>query len=196
MKRFKNALVWMFLFTGTILWTILIAMSFAWMMQDEPDEEVIERAIERLEEQRVEEDTTSLEVVSLKTQTEPTWDDFIEAVIYVESRGSDDAYNIKEQAAGCLQIRPIMVREINRKLSKWNAPFRYTLDDRWNREKSIEMFNIMAEQVPCCEDQEFMEFAEVVARKWNGGGRGHLKESTLPYWNRIKDKINLDSQIN
>jgi len=194
MKRFKNALVWMFLFTGTILWTILIAMSFAWMMQDEPDEKVIERAIERLEEQRVEEDTTS--VVSSKTQTEPTWDDFIEAVIYVESRGSDDAYNIKEQAAGCLQIRPIMVREVNRKLRKWNAPFRYTLDDRWNREKSIEMFNIMAEQVPCCEDQDFMEFAEVVARKWNGGGHGHLKESTLPYWNRIKDKINLDSQIN
>ena len=38
MRRFKNALVWMFLFTGTILWTILIAMSFAWMMQDEPDD--------------------------------------------------------------------------------------------------------------------------------------------------------------
>jgi hypothetical protein len=196
MKRFKNALVWMFLFTGTILWTILIAMSFAWMMQDEPDEEVIERAIERLEEQRVKEDTTSVEVVSSKTQTEPTWDDFIEAVIYVESRGNDSAYNKSEEAVGCLQIRPIMVREVNRKLRKWNAPFRYTLDDRWDRQKSIEMFEIMAEQIPCCEDQEFMEFAEVVARKWNGGGRGHLKESTLPYWNRIKEKINLDSQIN
>ncbi len=196
MKRFKNALVLMFLFIGTIIWIPLIGMSFAWMTQDEPDEEVIERAIERLEEQRVKEDTTSVEVVSSKTHYEPTWDDFVSAVIYVESRGSDDAYNIKEKAAGCLQIRPIMVREVNRKLRKWNAPFRYTLDDRWDRQKSIEMFEIMAEQIPCCEDQEFMEFAEVVARKWNGGGRGHLKESTLPYWNRIKDKINLDSQIN
>lgn len=196
MRRFKNALVWMFLFTGTILWTILIAMLFAWMMQDEPDEEVIERAIERLEEQCVKEDTTSVEVVSLKTQTEPTWNDFVSAVIYVESRGNDSAYNTKEDAAGCLQIRPIMVREVNRKLRKWNAPFRYTLEDRWDREKSIEMFEIMAEQIPLYGDETFMEFAEVVARKWNGGGRGHLKESTLPYWNRIKDKINLDSQIN
>ena len=136
------------------------------------------------------EDTISVEVVSSKTHYEPTWDDFVEAVIYVESRGSDDAYNIKEKAAGCLQIRPIMVREVNRNLRKWNAPFRYTLDDRWNREKSIEMFNIMAEQVTCCEDQSFMEFAEVVARKWNGGGRGHLKESTLPYWERIKNQLN------
>jgi hypothetical protein len=190
MKTFKNTLVWMFLLTGTILWTTLIAMSFAWMMQGEPDEEVIERAIERLEEQRVKEDTTSAEVVSSKTQTEPTWDDFVNAVIYVESRGCDDAYNIEEQAAGCLQIRPIMVREVNRTLRKWNAPFRYTLDDRWDRQKSIEMFEIMAEQIPCCEDQEFMEFAEVVARKWNGGGRGHLRESTLPYWERIKNQLN------
>lgn len=196
MKTFKNALVLMFLFIGTIIWIPLIGMSFAWMTQDEPDEEVIERAIERLEEQRVKEDTTSVEVVSSKTHYEPTWDDFVNAVIYVESRGNDSAYNIEEQAAGCLQIRPIMVREVNRKLRKWNAPFRYTLDDRWDRQKSIEMFDIMAEQIPCCEDQEFMEFAEVVARKWNGGGRGHLKESTLPYWNRIKEKINLDSQIN
>lgn len=187
MKRFKNALVWMFLFTGTILWTILIAMAIAWMVEDEPDHDVIDRAIERLDEQCVEEDTTSVEVVSSKTQTELNWNDFVSAVIYVESRGNDSAYNKSEEAVGCLQIRPIMVREVNRKLSIWNAPFRYTLDDRWDRQKSIEMFEIMAEQIPCCEDQEFMEFAEVVARKWNGGGRGHLKKSTERYWEKIKE---------
>lgn len=190
MKRFKNALVWMFLFTGTILWTILIAMAIAWMVEDEPDHDVIDRAIERLDEQCVEEDTTSVEVVSSKTQTELNWNDFVSAVIYVESRGNDSAYNKSEEAVGCLQIRPIMVREVNRKLSIWNAPFRYTLDDRWDRQKSIEMFEIMAEQIPCCEDQEFMEFAEVVARKWNGGGQGHLKKSTEKYWERIINQLN------
>ena len=190
MKRFKNALVWMFLFTGTILWTILIAMAIAWMVEDEPDHDVIDRAIERLDEQCVEEDTTSVEVVSSKTQTELNWNDSVSAVIYVESRGNDSAYNKSEEAVGCLQIRPIMVREVNRKLSIWNAPFRYTLDDRWDRQKSIEMFEIMAEQIPCCEDQEFMEFAEVVARKWNGGGQGHLKKSTEKYWERIINQLN------
>ena len=190
MKRFKNALVWMFLFTGTILWTILIAMVIAWMVEDEPDHDVIDRAIERLDEQCVEEDTTSVEVVSSKTQTELNWNDFVSAVIYVESRGNDSAYNKSEEAVGCLQIRAIMVREVNRKLSIWNAPFRYTLDDRWDRQKSIEMFEIMAEQIPCCEDQEFMEFAEVVARKWNGGGQGHLKKSTEKYWERIINQLN------
>ena len=128
--------------------------------------------------------------MSLKTQTELTWDDFVSAVIYVESRGNDSAYNTKEDAVGCLQIRPIMVREVNRNLRKWNAPFRYTLDDRWDRQKSIDMFDIMAEEVECCLDLTQMEFFEIVARKWNGGGRGHLKESTLVYWERIKNQLN------
>lgn len=178
MKIFKSALL--------VSFAILLLMQ----CETETDYEVIDRVIEELEEQRVKEDTTSVEVVSSKTQTEPTWDEFVSAVIYVESRGNDSAYNTKEDAAGCLQIRPIMVREVNRKLRKWNAPIRYTLEDRWDREKSIEMFDIMAEQIPCCEGQEFMEFAEVVARKWNGGGRGHLKESTLIYWERIKNQLN------
>ena len=171
MKNFK------ILASATAL--LLLGVAFT----DKPTESI------QVDTQRVIKDTISGEVVSSKTHYEPTWDDFVEAVIYVESRGSDDAYNIKEKAAGCLQIRPIMVREINRKLKKWNAPFRYTLDDRWNREKSIEMFEIMAEQIPLYGDETFMEFAEVVARKWNGGGRGHKKESTIAYWERVKEKM-------
>ena len=161
--------------------TALLLMGVAFT--DKPTERI------QLDTECIIEDTISGEVVSSKTHYEPTWDDFVEAVIYVESRGSDDAYNVKEKAAGCLQIRPIMVREVNRKLKKWNAPFRYTLDDRWNREKSIEMFEIMAEQIPLYGDETFMEFAEVVARKWNGGGQGHKKESTIAYWERVKEKM-------
>lgn len=178
MKIFKSALL--------VSFAILLLMQ----CETETDYEVIDRVIEELEEQRVKEDTTSVEVVSLKTQTELTWDDFVSAVIYVESRGNDSAYNTKEDAVGCLQIRPIMVREVNRNLRKWNAPFRYTLDDRWDRQKSIDMFDIMAEEVECCLDLTQMEFFEIVARKWNGGGRGHLKESTLVYWERIKNQLN------
>jgi hypothetical protein len=178
MKIFKSALL--------VSFAILLLMQ----CETETDYEVIDRVIEELEEQGVKEDTTSVEVVSLKTQTELTWDDFVSAVIYVESRGNDSAYNTKEDAAGCLQIRPIMVREVNRNLRKWNAPFRYTLDDRWDRQKSIDMFDIMAEEVECCLDLTQMEFFEIVARKWNGGGRGHLKESTLIYWERIKNQLN------
>jgi hypothetical protein len=45
-------------------------------------------------------------------------DPLIAAIIQVESGGDTLAYNSKEDAVGCLQIRPIMVREVNRLLGK------------------------------------------------------------------------------
>lgn len=60
----------------------------------------------------------------------------IEAIIYHESRFRTYAYKEDENAAGVLQIRPIMVREAN----KIVGYEKYTLDDRWDREKSIELF--------------------------------------------------------
>ena len=67
----------------------------------------------------------------------------IQAMIMVESEGNDSAYHKGEKAAGCLQIRPIMVREVNRILEIQNSELEYTLEDRWSREKSIEMFHIV-----------------------------------------------------
>jgi hypothetical protein len=98
-------------------------------------------------------DLKSLEPTSI--QTEPieevsevvVWDSFVAAVIQVESRGNDNAYCRKEDAVGCLQIRPIMVREVNRILKLNNIQMRYTLNDRWSRVRSLEMFEIMAEEV-------------------------------------------------
>tara|TARA_B110000285_G_scaffold177582_1_gene199512 strand:- start:699 stop:1223 length:525 start_codon:yes stop_codon:yes gene_type:complete len=132
-------------------------------------------------------DTTSYPIgydtVSSKT---PTWNDFVNAVIFVESSGRDSVVGDNGKAVGCLQIHPIMVREVNRKLKKWNAPYTYSLEDRYDREKSIEMFEIIAEQYDCCEDKMQMKFFEEVARRWNGGPKGMNKKSTIPYWERVK----------
>ncbi len=133
----------------------------------------------------------------IKVQTEPieevaevvVWDSFVAAVIQVESRGNDNAYCRKEDAVGCLQIRPIMVREVNRILKLNNIQMRYTLNDRWSRVRSLEMFEIMAEEVECCDGLTRLEFYEIVARKWNGGHRGHKKRSTKKYWKKVKEKL-------
>ena len=65
-------------------------------------------------------------------------DTLLMAVMAVESNFDSMAYNAKENAAGCLQIRPIMVREINRLVGKDS----FTLSDRWSKVKSIQMFSI------------------------------------------------------
>ena len=113
-----------------------------------------------------------------------SWDSLIDAVIYVESRGNDYAYNEREDAAGCLQIRPIMVAEANRLLEECNSTMRFTLQDRFNRQKSIDMFNIIASHVPY--DERYMER---VARRWNGGRRGDTKKSTIKYWKKVKERL-------
>jgi hypothetical protein len=102
----------------------------------------------------------------------------IEAIMYVESRGDINAYNAKENAVGCLQIRPIMLREVNRLLG-YN---KYKLADRWNKEKSIQMFNVIKEHTTNPTDEK-------LARNWNGGWNGYKKQSTLKYWQKVKEQL-------
>jgi hypothetical protein len=105
-------------------------------------------------------------------------DTLLMAVMAVESNFDSMAYNEKENAAGVLQIRPIMVREVNRLLGK----DKYTLKDRWSKAKSIEMFNVIRSHTKNPTD-------EMIARNWNGGWNGHKKQSTIKYWNKVKKQF-------
>ena len=119
--------------------------------------------------------TSSFEVVKV---TPIIQDSLIDAIIHVESRGDSMAYNAKEDAVGVLQIRPIMMREVNRLLG-YN---KYTLDDRWSKSKSIEMFNVIKQHTTNPTN-------EILARNWNGGWNGYKKKSTLKYWNKVKTQL-------
>ena len=101
-------------------------------------------------------------------------DPLIAAIIQVESGGDTLAYNSKEDAVGCLQIRPIMVREVNRLVGKDS----FTLDDRWNKAKSIQMFNILRSHLKEASNEK-------IARVWNGGYNGHKKQNTIKYLSLI-----------
>ena len=111
-------------------------------------------------------------------------DMLIQAMIYVESRGNDSIVN-SINAAGCLQIRPIMVEEVNRILSKKKDTTVFTNQDRFSRDKSIKMFNIWREYHHADSPLEKM------ARCWNGGGNGHKMKATKVYWKLVKEKLNI-----
>lgn len=117
--------------------------------------------------------TSSVEVVRSIPK-----DNLIKAIMYVESRGNTKAHNISEDAVGCLQIRPIMLREVNRLLG-YN---KYKLADRWSKAKSIEMFNVIKEHTTNPTDEK-------LARNWNGGWNGYKKQSTLKYWYKVKKQL-------
>ena len=121
--------------------------------------------------------TSSFEVVMVKN-TPTIQDRLIDAIIHVESRGDSMAYNAGEDAVGVLQIRPIMMREVNRLLG-YN---KYTLKDRWSKLKSIEMFNVIKQHTTNPTNER-------LARNWNGGWNGYKKKSTLKYWQKVKTQL-------
>ena len=104
----------------------------------------------------------------------------VDALIMVESSGNPRAYNKKERACGCLQIRPIMLREVNRILRKQKSIKRFSLEDRWDCGLSKEMFYIWRRW------HHEGSSDEVIARNWNGGPRGWKKKSTQHYWAKVK----------
>ena len=121
---------------------------------------------------------TDSEKIVLIEQKAEIRDVLIEAIIEVESGNDTLAYNSKEDAVGCLQIRPIMVREVNRLLGKDS----FKLKDRWSKAKSIEMFNVLRSHTNNPTNEK-------LARNWNGGYTGHKKQSTIKYWNKVKKQI-------
>lgn len=107
----------------------------------------------------------------------------VDALILVESSGNPKAFNKKENAVGCLQIRPIMVREVNRILRKQKSDQRFTKEDRWDCGKSKEMFYIWVNY------HHKDSSDEKIARNWNGGARGYKKQSTEHYWYKVNNEL-------
>ena len=69
------------------------------------------------------------------------WEPVIKAIIQVESEGNTKA--VRGKSCGAMQITPILVAECNNILKGRNSKTRYTLRDRFNLEKSKEMFLLM-----------------------------------------------------
>ena len=107
-------------------------------------------------------------------------------LIAVESEGDDRAIGDNGRGVGCLQIHPVCVEDVNR-----IAGTHYTLDDRRDREASLEMCAIYLTHYGTANAKETgkMPTAEVLARIWNGGPRGYKKSATIPYWHKVKAEM-------
>lgn len=102
----------------------------------------------------------------------------IHAIISKESEGTD---TIVGDMVGQLQMRPVMVIEVNNILGS----IKYSLEDRMDKIKSIEMFKIYTNHhTP---DWNL----ELVARRWNGGYRGEYKTATINYYKQVKQILEL-----
>ncbi len=104
------------------------------------------------------------------------WTPVINAIIHVESRGNAKA--VSGKSCGIMQITPICVKECNRILQVRKSQKRYTMDDRFDAEKSKEMFLLMQSFYNKANDVEH------AIRSWNGGQK-YSRRATQGYYEKV-----------
>ena len=111
-------------------------------------------------------------IVVYKNGHDYDWELFTQALIWVESRGESNAIGSKNDV-GVLQITPILVEDCNRILKNEG----FTLEDRLDSLKSVEMFNIIQDHYNPQHDYH------LALKIWNG-------HAPLSYHRKVMDKFN------
>lgn len=113
--------------------------------------------------------------------------DVYEAIAEIESNTNDNAVNVKEDAVGRYQIRPIYVEDVNR-----ISGMDFTLEDRKDPKRALEMVKIYTSHYgKIYTDRTGLPVTdEVIARIHNGGSwKGAVKECTEKYWRKVKTAL-------
>lgn len=115
------------------------------------------------------------------------------SIAWIESTHNPKAVS-RDGSVGIVQIKSVMVKEVNRICQMKGIEKRFTLADRKNRKKSEEMFWIYQKFYnPNINLNDISEKEmELIARKWNGGPQGHKKKATKKYWNKVNKRINYE----
>ena len=119
--------------------------------------------------------------------------DVIIAIEKVESNQNPYALNVKENAVGCLQIRPIMIADYNR-ITGENLPHDVAYNKAMAYIIAQEIFSFYMKRIE-------KPNAKHLAFIWNGGGSAwryvddpnygnHVKRIRLEkYWNKVKSNL-------
>lgn len=115
------------------------------------------------------------------------------SIAWIESTHNPKAVS-KDGSVGIVQIKSVMVKEVNRICQIKGIQMKFTLADRKNKEKSKRMFWIYQKFYnPKINYNDISEKEmELIARKWNGGPKGHEKKATKKYWNKVNKRINYE----
>lgn len=104
----------------------------------------------------------------------------IAAILWQESANGKYLTGDGGRAKGVLQQHTCIITDVNNYLGE----SRYTIADRNDPVKAVELF--MYYQAIYNPGMDI----EKAARVWNGGPSGHLKSSTLDYWDEVQTWMN------
>ena len=152
------------LFVAYALFSLCLIVVCLWSITQDYEYEANREVV------RIEHDIDT--IVVYKTGHDYDWELFTQALIWVESKGDSKAVG-KLDDIGVLQIRPIIVEDCNRILGYE----RFTLTDRLDSLKSVEMFNIIQDHYNREHDLHF------ALKIWN-------PRSPISYHRKVMDKFN------
>jgi len=109
------------------------------------------------------------------------WTKIMNAIIQVESKGNTNTRS--KDCVGILQIRPILVKDVNEYLEMKRSIKRFEMNDRLNAKKSKEMFILYQERYNPKNN------IEKAIRLWNGGC-GYSKAKTENYYHKVMKYYN------
>lgn len=111
------------------------------------------------------------------------WARVINAIIQVESKGNAKAHNPNGDCVGILQITKVCVKEANAILRAKGSSKTFTLTDRWNPEKSKEIFRLI--------QGKYNPENDVIkaCRVWNEGPFYNKKIKTTGYVKKVLNKM-------
>lgn len=114
-------------------------------------------------------------ILGIGGQPPPTLTPLEAAIVKVESGGNNKAVGDGGRAIGPFQTWKVVVTDCNRIVGHK----RWTNEDRWDLEKSRDMFRLYTEHYAPHGTNEQK------ARVWNGGPKGPSKPATEPYWQKV-----------
>ena len=121
--------------------------------------------------------TSTVQAELPQSPIQATFDDLLDAIEFVESRGDPNAIGDNGNAIGAYQIWKIYVRDANRILG-WG---KYSYEDRWERDKSREMTAIVIQHYGKGDIETMARTHKCPPERY--------KESTKPYWAKVKARL-------
>lgn len=98
-----------------------------------------------------------------------SFDDVINAIMYIESKHNANAVSKDGKCVGIMQMQKVVVDDCNEYLRMKGVNKTYSYNDRLDKGKSIEMFFLIQERYKNYKRNRSKTDVEHMIRLWNGG---------------------------
>ncbi len=116
-----------------------------------------------------------------------TFDDLLDAIEWVESKGDANAIGDNGRAVGAYQLHHCYVQDAS---CERNYDYKnFNDNDRYDKKKSREIIRLYMSRYATYGRLGRYPTFEDMARIHNGGPRGYKKESTKAYWQKVKARL-------